>query len=624
MTLTTYLSEKRPEPIAFDTETCNGQVILLCSSGRQESALYNADLSPIKSEEMIRFLFSKIRPNHEEVKVGFVFNTVFEFGGMVKSRFTEMSPDDIDEFLEHKEVWIGDYLISYTPNKGYHISKGKNKVSVYDIGNILKEGRGETLDELAKQYLKKQKVEGIDRQRLGTSLDYWREIGVDKIVEYCRRDAQITRELASWAVDFIHDSINLYPRFWYSKASIAKAWMELNHGDQRNLWFRRKTDWEDEFNHSLGKKLTRECILPAELQLIVEKSYYGGLFHQEVFGKIPNLCQIDVRSMYPSVLARLPNFANLNYDEVDRVHKDAVYGFYEVKMRYDTSCLVPMRYNSGLIYPTSDFEDTIYVSKPELDYYISRGLHPQVLRGVEWFGDDLTPAFADMNEIYKKKESAENRHLKFLLKIIMNSGYGVLAQQQHGITDFTNLVYAAYITAESRVQMRTQFWDRIPSEHRIALYTDAVLFEDPNSTILPKLRGSIGNEMGQAAVKCEQALGIFYGLGVYRITKGSEEIEFKKRGYEVMSRDEFLSMRGSRHSFKLHKPTRVIQALIQGRAHEINVWEDIDRTMDLFSLIFTKRQVKASPTFEFMRENRLSTSPHHLQINEAGKVDILV
>jgi hypothetical protein len=618
-----YLRKHRPLLRAFDTETYQGQAYLLtCSSGRY---LFD-DCKPLSTAAMLDFIFAELDRGY---RLGFFFNINFDTGAILKQALLQANRQQIKGLKKHHRFEAG-LRIKVIPNRALDIRdrKGRN-AHLYDVSRMIQDGSGTmSLQECASRFLGESKLKDVDSSKLNVSLPYWRK-HLKEIISYGVRDAKLTERLAVFAIDKIHEAFNFYPRFYHSKASISKAWLEWNYPELRKLFM------EDDKHGAWLSKLG----LTKEAMQLIYKSYYGGVFDTWVFGSITDVDEIDINSAYPLAISQLPSLSRLRLKTGSEYHADAVIGAYKVLAPYQCGRF-PMPYRTKgavlyiddagdeienpykpILYPDSDARHVQYWPKITLDYMSEHHYPFRVVDAVEMFGE-RRPQFQRINAVYEKRLLAKSKSdtdrgqamLQFALKIVMNACYGGFAQIRPHPTTFTNFLYAATITASCRLQLY-DLLERIGSDNAVMLATDAVTFHNQGQDLdgyFSVYDGQIPilNQVNLGSCKKEvtNADALILQNGFYQLTKPGLECTCpgpcdkhvkKTRGIPAKYVDfnAFAKLRGSKKHFMRDKPVRLFQQLhSKGNIRRVGVWEPYKFDLDLTEN-YRKRQFGREPTF---------------------------
>ena len=597
-----YLNVK-PTIEGFDTETYLGYIKLITSS--------NAYLEPTEAMQVLDFLWKHGK------KLNFFYNLKYDVSSIIKGFLVSDIYHDMkgiaDETLFTKTITLGVYeltligfkamkLVKICDDNGNELpirSRLRNSRLFYDIAPFYASSSGQrrTLDTVMKEVLgrgKSDKELGIDREKIGNEEGYY-EANRSKIIQYGMDDARGTRDLAVKKSDNIHEMTGMYLQQYYSPASIAKLFMDKKHSDQRRCYWNMLSALEKEQDESKSALFYQYTYL----------SYYGGLVNTPILGKNDNISEIDINSAFPHALTQLKDVKDAIPFKSSAYIKSADYGFLKVQVKYNG--LIPYRtLNRTIIYPKSEEKLTTFMTKLEYDYWKER--KPQDIHFIDgWFVNSPTGKypFADYQKMYadrnrykslSKKSGDFNDMNQFALKTIMNSTYGVLAQNRNRFHVFTNFVYASYITAMTRIKLYKMI-ERIGIDNVVSIATDAIFFKDTGQD----LGDSIGSELGQWKVELRNKTVILYMSGL-----GIADGKIKQRGHRNIIPETFLSAKGNTIKILIIAPLAWTVAVRQNKIIDINTWIDMSNEINLYSNLDKHTYDYTKLSFEYLNENSLT------------------
>jgi hypothetical protein len=643
--MTDYVLARRPPTESFDVETLEGYATLVCAGfkrGPDDRGLYKQDLSPIPTSEMLAYVYDRSKRGTFLV---FFFNLAFDVAAILKQHLTTMTEEQLRTFRRTRQLEIGEFKIRYIVNKGLEIRSipDKRVVRCYDIGMLLfdKSGLG-SLEALAEKHLGKGKLTGLDKRRINENPAYWRE-HLNEIIEYCHRDAELTKELTSKLIDYSFDVLGFYPRYYYSKGSLAKAWLHIHHSNLSrqfmHVW--RSLNGEKSWQSRLG--LTVE-----DLEFIYQ-CYWGGQMDTRTFGHIEHVSKVDLTSAYAYAISKLPKLDGLEMRHSGSYDSSAVTGFYRIKMRYGK---YPMPYREKLsfggieeteegeilheqiLYPETDESFVQFTTKPKLDFFRSRGIKFQVLDSLQWYGEPRLE-FEDIPNLFMKRldlqmqrdattDEQRKRELDFrqyLVKLVLSSNYGAMAQMRKGLGEFTNLIYAALITSMTDVQIYEQM-ERVGFDDVIAIATDGLMYRERGQQF------TTGFMLGNWKKEFENCTATIYQNGVYFVEDANEKVvEFRKRGMPTLTVDQLKKARGGTLVLRWLKPYRLLQALAstenpQANVRKIGCWLPYETRLNLQDVCqkrivpapwtfhrFSTEEVPSEPVYDLLEPSSLQTLP---------------
>ncbi|GAH87988.1 unnamed protein product, partial [marine sediment metagenome] len=218
------------------------------------------------------------------------------------------------ELWETSKTVYRDYKIKYIPKKVLSLTLHKNRYAFYDIAQFYKM----SLKEASKTYLQKVKnPEAVDAERLNVDIKYW-DLNIAKIIEYCKIDSLLTKELGEFLQDMFSQALHINPSNYISPASVSKQ------------YFRKK------------------CVIPV-IQEISKKvlraafnSYKGGRFEVLEKGNLKKCTMLDIKSAYSYEISNLIDINKGDWKYTTQLHEKAFYGFYMAKLCVKRANMLPI------------------------------------------------------------------------------------------------------------------------------------------------------------------------------------------------------------------------------------------------------------------------------------------
>ncbi len=561
---------------AYDTETYRSRIFLITDAVNKEY-VFDFDMTTV---DILAFLYETAKEKN------FFYNINFDFGAIVKPY---LSQSDYSKFLEKKTIELEDFYIRYINGKAFSLRyREKTTKYFYDIANFyMFSSYYLPLDKVAEMFLNKHKMEDIDRERLAYDYNYILE-NKEKVIEYCKTDSQLTKELAELYINSVVETFKLMPRHYYSKASISKVYLDQYHPNLIEM-----------------NKILRKNRLYREYDKYIRNAYRGGIFNVNILGKVDNVIDIDINSAYPSFIAKIPALNDFEIYEVDKFDRDAFTGAYKVYVRYNH--FLPYRSKNLVIYPVSKQKLLTYLSHEEVKFMLDNFPSDiKIVDGITLHLNSDKLEFSDIVDIYemrrKLKQSKDNRDKirQWNLKVVMNAIYGVLAQQRPHFTKFTNLLLASYITASTRVKIYNEIlkvgWDNI-----IQIATDGILLKNV-------AKYEENDVLGEFALSGVYDYEITYMNGLYLLSDG-QKIYLKKRGFKDLKVSDLLTASGHVLKIKQRKAFRVLESLRQHEPDKINQFLDVEKELNLLSNL-QKNDIDVDKlTFEYLNENSVYVEP---------------
>lgn len=432
------LKQGKNHPVhAVDTETYKGYAKLITAD----------DGSFLLSDSIDSYL-AFLTKSCFKTSHNFCFNLKFDAQAILK-----YLPEDVQHELWVKsKVKYGDYKIKYIPKKVLSITLHKNRYAFYDVAQFY----NMSLEKAAEKYLhKKKNPDAIDAARLNVDKKYW-EANEHSIIEYCKIDSVLTKELGEFLQRMLQQSLNINPQNYVSPASLSKQ------------YFRKK------------------CKIPS-IQKISNKvlraafySYKGGRFEVLEKGYLGNCSLLDIKSAYSYEISNLIDITKGDWISSKVLHERAYYGFYVVKLwvKWDNICPIPFKRRIGVYcYPAGYW--TTWMTKEELLAY-EKYIEYEIIKGYEFYPVKIVYPFRE--EIFccfKEKEKYDKSDFRYeMVKKIPNSLYGTF-YEKHKTDDkwytgkMFNPIYASIITANTRIKVFLKAMEiDMPT---VAFATDSIL-----------------------------------------------------------------------------------------------------------------------------------------------------
>jgi hypothetical protein len=539
--------------IGLDSETYNGYPKVLCASN-------GTYIESSNTVELLDFLMKLPFADY------YVFyNINYDLGSIIKEYIVDNGSEIHDQFYEkinakkivedeEEEGYsfeIGKYKLKYLSGKMFSVQCGKNTRRFWDASNFYKTGMGHMkLDDAAQKFLNDSKNNEeleINRKRLGEEQGYY-DAHREKIIEYCIKDADLTRRLFMRSIQAFETLGLRFPALPYSEASIFKEYIS--------------TFWDDELKANKYYQSLPQANFFAN-------AYHGGIFVTKKIGHYEDVIDVDINSAYPFAMSMLNSIVNSRI-----VDYPSDYTFYKVIAQPQE--YLPMKIGNRLYYGKSDKKQIFYLTewdKKTMDLY---GYPYEIIEmiGIETEKKILPLHIADW---YAKKNEIKNKYgygsVEYLnIKIYLNSGYGVFAQSRPHITKYTNFIYASYITAFTRWYILSLI--KGYEKDVISISTDGILMKR-NEYFLQKYNNRISPEIGALSIEYYDSV-TQYANGIYLLEKG-DKFKMKKRGYEQLQiEDLFRPVYAI--ELKQNKPMRMIEAIIQKKYKDINKFTEQIKT----------------------------------------------
>ena len=546
---------KAQEWVGLDTETTDGWVRVLATS--EEEFIESRD-----SADLIDFIYQRLGPD----RPGVFYNLKYDAGCILK---TAAMLDGAG--VRSKEFTVGGYRIKLIPGKALTIAptdaRGWGSVRVcYDAAQFYPGG----LERNAAKVLGRHKSDtelSLDRARIGSEAGYY-EAHREDIIRYCIQDCKLTRDLMAKFQADVREALGVYPKTWYSGASIAKAYLAQVY---QNPFY----DW------------------PIDLIADSVAAYRGGIFTTPVLGRTENAVEYDINSAYPAALAHLPDLRDITPQATNRRHDDALLGLYLVNVRYDGT-LPYYTQRGNTIYPVSMEPLPAWLT----DIEIVRYPQVEVVRGWEWFGKKWSFLERPITEAYKArqalKKAGDSRERAY--KTALNSMYGAFAETKEGWTKQTNLVYAAWTAGYIRDYIRDLIKMSGGMENTLTVATDAVFFRKdpkiPESEVLGDLKVGFRGTV------------VSYMNGM-RLENGS----IVSRGFRSLTPRMLVEAKGPSLRVKETGPLPLVKGIVRNDVSRVGSWVTEEKEIDLRTNLARYVYPVSDLTFETLLEREVVGYP---------------
>ena len=393
--------------IGWDTETVNGEVILIANS--------EGEYKLFPSPEDIFNLFIKY-PNPY---YNYWYNIFYDTQAIIKTLCKNMDKENSIKYINQiNGIKYNDWIIrkldrkvlsvylNYTEDEKYHRlipvpGKKTGSFTSYDIAQFYKvKGKILKLNEAGKQYLGMEKDEINDIANIDINLIKNNSEYRNNLIKYCITDSYITAKLAE---RFLSLSYPIIPtRKLISEGFLSQKYIELylRHNHLENEY---KPEWVHEY-------------IPLFGQL-----YYGGRFECIKKGFHPSIYEYDIKSAYPFFTKQLKGLSGEIYEnELKRM--DNCYNYYRVILspyKFHINPL-PFRDKHNIIYyPYLENETEKWITDSDMDTLNRLGIHFKIVQSIHFEKTDnyLFP----IDELFHQKETSE---YGYIFKIILNAIYG--------------------------------------------------------------------------------------------------------------------------------------------------------------------------------------------------------
>lgn len=419
-----------------------------------------------------------------------VWNLRYEATALIK-----LLPLDCQRYLRTTGNTIqGVYHWTIIGDKCLSIRRGKNTFHIYDLFGFYLA----SLNRAAQKYLNATKIE----QDVTLYTTTYIQQNWHSIVEYCRQDAVLTRDLGLHLLRAF-EAFGVYPGKLYSTAHVSWTYFR-----SKCVYVHVKRYWDN---------------YPEVLRYALA-AYNGGKF--EVTRKGPGTYyEYDIVSAYPATIAKLIDIRKAEVSWTKRYLKNATYSYLEciVKIPFSVHSPLPHKIGQLCTYPCGELWRVL--TKSEYEYMRKAGCDITILSAVHLHTDDISYPYRDaIEELVRLKQSYKSDKdglLYHTVKILLNSLYGKFCQLTPKDGKLKagaawNPVYASEITSQTRLEI-TAMQQKFPQV--VAVHTDSVIATEP-------LPIETGDQLGQWEASASGP-GLILGSGVYQIGNKSRLRGFK-------------------------------------------------------------------------------------------------
>jgi hypothetical protein len=574
----------------FDTETYEGEVKLLAFSDTDNKSGY---IETNNTVELLDFLYE----NGKDSQYNVFYNLSFDVSVILKEYINKDAPEIRGGFYKYLKLYheykslseemetkhlnpagqrrfielkkeltgfkplnfkINNYNVSVISGKSFSIKRnnGGHRKTVYffDCANFYMTSHDGfmTLDYASQKYLndKKNNTElSIDREKIGDEAGYYDKHRND-IITYCKKDCYLTAKLFEKTIKGFKNLNLTFPLKPYSKASVSRQWLK----DNKNIMYNKSQQVYKHF--SLIEKF--------------QKYYSGGIFNTFSIGHFKgNIIYRDINSAYPYAISHLYSLEGARLE--DKVTDKCDYAFYKIKTKHTS--LLQTRIKNKIYYIDDDEEGIYFITgmdKQTLDlFHVEYSIEKEI--GVITTHKKILPEIAG---IYKQKSDIKKIYgsdsVEYAnVKITMNGLYGVLAQSKPAITDYTNFIYASYITATCRNIIMAEYHNIINNGDKpLQIATDSIMFMKNSDVDYPdsKELGSFGNEYFDDVV--------IFGNGIYIFKpRGETKYQERRRGFSKLSLEGLNTDASSFINITRQRPVKIMEGLIQRKTDGIGKFQ---------------------------------------------------
>jgi hypothetical protein len=385
----------------------------------------------------------------------------FAFGYDVNMILRDLTPKQLKQLRSFHQTRFDKYYIQHIPSKKFLIKdmEKQHSVTIWDQFPFVQSSFVKWLE--AFKLAPEEEIERI-REMKDQRSDF-ANTDIDAIREYCISECRYLE----WGVSHfleLYEGLGYHPSNYYSPGTLAAL--------------------------ELHKRGVKEYVSepPKKIAEFIDKAYYGGRAEACRVGPIQGQhWQYDINSAYPFAATMLPCLAHGKWIHARRSDPISEYGVYSVKWNVPNRQIwgpFPYRPNSGsLKFPRSGIT-TIWGCELLAGLPLCQDI--SILDGYVWEPSCNHKPFAYLQELYdyRRQLKAEGDAREYVVKLILNSTYGKLAQRKSwkgknkdAKPTFQCIAWAGLITAKCRSMLLAELVSNGSSI--LMLATDSILTSKP-------------------------------------------------------------------------------------------------------------------------------------------------
>lgn len=529
-----------------DGESIEGVYFFLaCSNGNEIE-----NERGLTSRECFDFLISQQKNNNILTIFGINYD-VNQWINSFSRAYLERFYNDARSFRPIKIRFNGEnYFVSYLDNKKFSVTKKLGGTAViWETFSFFQESFAKVLEKnlpSAKEYL--EKIQEMKNKRSEFSSK-----DKEEIKNYCRLEVKFHKKIMNDFFSRIRE-LKIELKNMYSPASIAKNFF-VKHDIARGMEERNFQE--------------------------LNNSYYGGRFELIKFGKTEKkIYEYDINSAYPYAMQFLRS--SRGEWKKEKKIKDE-YSLVELTWKFPKDLPFfpfPFRANNTIIFPSigrSFVRGVEFFSGLKFQKKFGGKIKIENIWNFHRRERDERKFFLWIKDLYeeRKKLKEQGNGNEKILKLVINSAYGALAQLHPKKGKFFQMEWASWITAKTRSMVLEAGLES--PESIISFATDSVV-----ST--RKLSLPVGDNLGEWTAEEYDGI-ISVQSGLYWLKKGGEW-KTRTRGFtsREITREKVLeawSRRETRLVIPCVRFCSLSKAIIEERFNEWRKWITVKKEVDI-------------------------------------------
>lgn len=485
-----------------------------CILGNSEGGLIRCkDNEFLTTDECLTFLINQKIAYPQHIHVGFAIGYDMEM--MLRS-----VPFETLQKKNKNAIYYKHWRIVARNRKYFMVTDTKLKITIqiYDMFSFWNCSALKALKGDPKIGPNDPRVQYIESGKSARGTFLFSEID-SKVLPYMRVELDLYRDLISNLRDSLVE-LNMVPAAWYGPSAVVSTVYRKSNLKQHMA--RPKGDltrWRRKRN-GMQQKPSADYVynIPDSVNRAALTAFFGGRFEQFKVGiNAKASYEYDINSAYPYAMTLLPQlskgrWAHYDKEELDKLRKTeklppgiAQFGFYKIWYEFQSdSEAVTLSTAIGTLppHPFAHRESDGTVSYPQeffgwQAYWTAKNAWETLPNAVfveahVWEPENDFKPFAnseciDINDLYQQRNhygSIGRPDLKYVIKILLNSGYGKLAQQVgtewgDNLPAYHQIEWAAHITDYCRARMWRYARDAWATGSLISLETDAIVCSKP-------------------------------------------------------------------------------------------------------------------------------------------------
>ncbi|MCK9282159.1 MAG: hypothetical protein M0P71_16185 [Melioribacteraceae bacterium] len=520
--------KRKTKQIRSYTNTAQAKRPFLCFDGETENNIYTElgnsvnyiyDKKGLSTYDCLRFLYFEGKGS---IKI--IFAIHFDVQHWIK----DLSDNDIIAFLDGEIILYRCFEIQYITKRFISISWKNKKVYIYDISSFFQTSLLKTIENMKIELTKNEKYI-LEKGKKLRAVNF-KGMTKKEMIKYNQTECIVTEKIADKLRNILIDTklkygdktFNLYPSRFYGCGAVAKKILKVLE---------------------MEKHKEREDLLSNKIKKFIYMSYYGGRAECFQIGTFNNIYKYDINSAYPDVMRKLKLPVSYKIKKINKTCNQFNFidgNIYKLEYHFenlDTNLIgiLPYRRKDGYV---------MFPKKARGYYY---GIEAKYLNEMKKYGNGYFKIIEVLEIVYSDTSIFQNGFIEYIYKerrelkrkgdisnvaykLAMNSLYGKMAQQT-GNRQFTNILFASYITACTRAKILDALFSNNAIKQVIQISTDGIF-------IRKKLNLPISGELGDWEEDYYKK-AVVLGSGLYGLF-GKKET-FALRGLFV-SKDNFDSI----------------------------------------------------------------------------------